>query len=154
MSLAADGIDALKRKLRRLKKLERAIRFKHRPEPPNARLVWDVFFSTRGRGQAEVKYPLEQLARLDREALKAVFEEYFYRVYYQTYTENGLRPADVYDPQLLALLDLPAHAGLDEIKQRFRALAKRHHPDLGGSSDDFRALMEVYEQLTEGGTQG
>jgi curved DNA-binding protein CbpA len=60
----------------------------------------------------------------------------------------------VYDPQLLALLDLPAHAGLDEIKQRFRALAKRHHPDLGGSSDDFRALMEVYERLTEGGTQG
>jgi hypothetical protein len=149
--MATPEIDALKRKLRRLKKLERAIRFKHRPEPPHARLVWDVFFSTRGQGRAEVKYSLEQLARLDREALKAVFEEYFYRVYYQTYTENGLRPADVYDPQLLALLELPAHAGLDEIKHRFRELAKRYHPDLGGNSDDFRTLMDVYERLTDGG---
>jgi hypothetical protein len=146
--VTGNEVDGLKRKLRHLKQMERAIRFKHRPQPPNARLVWDAFFSTRGSRQAEVKYPLEHLRKLEREALKGVFEEYFYRVYYQTYTENGLRPADVYDPQLLALLGLPAHAGLDEIKQRFRTLAKRHHPDVGGNSDDFRALMDVYERLT------
>lgn len=146
----ADSLDALKRKLRRLKQVERAIRFQHRPEPPNSRLVWDVFFSTRAAPRSEVKYPLEMLAGMDREALKAVFEEYFYRVYYQNYAENGLRPADVYDPHLLGLLGLPAHAGLAEIKQRFRELAKRHHPDLWGDSEDFMALMDVYERLTEG----
>jgi hypothetical protein len=148
----ATATDSLKRKLRQLKRLERAIRFRHRPQPPGSRLVWDVFFTTRAGQQDGVKYPLEQLAALDREALKAVFEEYFYRVYFQNYAENGLRPADVYDPHLLSLLGLPPHAGLAEIKQRFRELAKRYHPDLGGDSERFMALMEVYERLTDGTT--
>lgn len=55
----------------------------------------------------------------------------------------------MHDPQLLALMGLPPHAGLAEIKQRFRALAKRYHPDAGGDAEQFMALMKVYEQLTE-----
>jgi DnaJ-domain-containing protein 1 len=138
--------DQLKRKLRQLKKLEMAIRFKDRPMTNTQKLIWDVFFSTRAKNDIPVKYPLSYLLKMSREELKAIVEEYFYRVYFQNFQENGLA-ADVYDPQLLALLGLPPHAGMLEIKQRYRELAKRYHPDHGGDSQKFIELVEIYERL-------
>lgn len=144
MDLSADQ---LKRKLRQLKKLELKIRFKGQPAPEQ-RLVWDAFFSTKARDDGSVKYPLQRLLQLDRQELRAVFEEYFYRVYFQNYQDHGLTHADVYDPQLLSLLGLPPYAGIEEIKHRFRELAKRYHPDHGGDSDKFIELVNIYERLT------
>ena len=139
--------DQLKRKLRQLKKIEVSIRFKDRPAPENRKLLWDMFFSTRTENDASVKYSLSCLLKMGREELKGVFEEYFYRLYFQNYKENGLAMADVHDPQLLSLLGLPPHAGLQDIKKQFRELAKRHHPDHGGDSAKFIELVEIYEQL-------
>jgi hypothetical protein len=85
---------------------------------------------------------------MEHEELKAIFDEFFFRMYYQNYQEQGLTQADVYDPHLLALLGLPAHAGMVEIKQRFRALAKQYHPDHGGDSEQFIELLDLYERLT------
>ncbi len=138
--------DRLKRKLRQLKKLELAIRFPNQPPAENYRLVWDVFFSTKPEATG-VKYPFDQLLGLEPEQLERIFEEYFYRVFFENYKENGLALADVYDPKLLSLLGLPPYAGLDEIKHRFRELAKRYHPDLGGDSAKFIELMKIYEEL-------
>ena len=69
----------LKRKLRQLKKLERKIRSNHIAAAGQI-LVWDTFFSTKTRKKGEVKYPLHRLVQMDRDALKEVYEEYFYRV--------------------------------------------------------------------------
>jgi hypothetical protein len=138
----------LKRKLRELKRLELTIRFGRQAAPQQPTLLWNVFFSTKATDPAAVKYPLPSLLEMDHQELKAVFDEYFFRVYYQTYQDHGLTQADVYDPQLLALLGLPAYAGSVEIKQRFRALAKEYHPDQGGDSEQFIELVEIYERLT------
>jgi len=138
----------LKRKLRQLKRLELTIRFARQAAPEQPTLVWNVFFSTKATDPAAVQYPLPRLLQMDHQELKAVFDEYFFRVYYQTYQDQGLTQADVYDPQLLALLGLPAYAGIVEIKQRFRALAKRYHPDHGGDNEQFIELVELYERLT------
>lgn len=140
--------DQLKRKLRQLKKLELRIRFKDQPITSTHKLVWDVFFSTKV-DDSSVKYPLASLLKLNREEFKAIVEEYFYRLYFQTFQENGLEAADVYDPQLLSLLGLPAYAGMMEVKARFRELAKRYHPDHGGDGEKFIELMEIYERLKE-----
>jgi len=137
----------LKRKLRQLKRLELTIRFGRQAAPQQPTLVWNVFFSTKASDSAEVKYPLRRLLQMDHQELKAVFEEYFFRIYYQTDRDQGLRQADVYDPELLALFGLPTYAGLGEIKQRFRALAKQYHPDQGGDSEQFIELVELYERL-------
>jgi hypothetical protein len=139
--------DQLKRKLRQLKKLEIAIRFKDRPTTDAPKLIWDVFFSTTAKNDTPVKYPFPQLLTMSREELKAVIEEYFYRLYFQNFQENGLSAADVYDSQLLSLLGLPPYAGMLEIKQRYRELAKRYHPDHGGDSEKFIELVEIYERL-------
>ena len=140
----------LKRKLRQLKKLERKIRF-HSIPAANQTLVWDTFFSTKTKREEAVRYSLQRLTQMDRNTLKEVFEEYFYRVFFQSYQEQGLLLGDLYDPQLLALIGLPPLASQQEIKQRFRSLAKKYHPDTGGDSEKFVELMDVYDQLS--GTQ-
>jgi hypothetical protein len=142
------SFDQLKRKLRHYKKLELGIRFKYRPAPANPELVWDAFFSTKSEYAPQVKYPLSRLSQMSPAELKQVFEEYFYRVYFQNYKENGLAAGDLYDPQLLSLLGLPPYAGLSEVKKRYRELAKRHHPDHGGDSEKFIELLDAYEKLT------
>jgi DnaJ-domain-containing protein 1 len=144
------SIAQLKHRLRQMKRLEIKIRFKGSPVPPGRTLVWDEFFSTRAEQDPRVKYPLDLLLQMGRDERKEVFGEYFYRVYFQNFREHGLTPADVYDPALLSLLGLPPHAGFQEIKQRFRELAKKYHPDLGGDSAQFINLVEIYERLTEG----
>jgi len=94
-----------------------------------------------------VKYPLHQLLEMTRQELKQVFEEYFYRIYIQNYRERGLTMADVYDPQLLSLLGLPPYTGGQDIKKRYRELAKRYHPDHGGDSEKFIELVDLYQKL-------
>ena len=142
------SVAQLKRKLRQLKKLEIKIRFGGQSLPSNQWLVWDVFFSTKNENDGFVKYPLSRLTQMDRQGLKQVFDEYFYRIYFQNYKEKGLTMADVYDSTLLSLLGLPPYAGIAEIKERFRELAKRYHPDHGGDSEKFIELVEIREKLT------
>ncbi len=138
---------ALKRKLRQLKKLELAIRFKDAPPSEPVELVWDEFFSTRPSQAGAVRYPFQQLLELDHSHLKQIYEEYFYWVYYRLVKERGWMFGGVYDPCLLGLLGLPPGAGGEEIKQRFRELAKKYHPDLGGDSEKFIELVDTYNKL-------
>ena len=140
----------LKRKLRQLKKLERKIRA-HHVAAAGQILIWDTFFSTKTRNRDEVKYSLQRLLQMDRDTLKEVYEEYFYRVFFQSYQEQGLLLGDLYNPRLLALIGLPPYADQQEIKQRFRTLAKKYHPDVGGESEKFIELMDIYDQLASGG---
>jgi hypothetical protein len=139
----------LKHKLRQLKRLELTVRYGRQGAPDHPALVWDVFFSTKVHDAPPVKYPMSRLLQMDHEELKEVIDEYFFRVYFQNYQQQGLAQADVYDPQLLALLGLPSYAGIAEIKQRFRALAQQYHPDHGGDAERFIELVSVYERLSE-----
>lgn len=51
----------------------------------------------------------------------------------------------------LACLGLPAGADELAIKQRYRDLAAQHHPDRGGSAEQFIAIREAYEILSKAG---
>ncbi|MCL4506538.1 MAG: J domain-containing protein [Chloroflexi bacterium] len=144
--------DQLKRKLKDLRQTEIAIRFRNRPAPQNyAGLVWNEFFSLKPRAAGAVRYSLEALEELDHAQLKEIFSDYICFVYFQYCRENGiaLESGRGYDPHLLALMGLPPQAGGDEVRKRFRELARKYHPDAGGQSSQFIALMDVYHQLNE-----
>src|SRR5690348_8200141 len=140
-------IPQLKRTLRQLKQLEMTFRFGRESAPDHPPLVWEVFFSTRTGDPKPVKYPLARLIAMEHDEFKAVIDEYFLRVYSVSAQDQDVTRADVYDAELLAQLGLPPHAGMAEIIQRFRTLAKQYHPDHGGESERFIELMAAYERL-------
>lgn len=142
-------LDELKKKLRSLKKLELIIRFGSRTLTGREKFIWDRFFSAKESDNTSVKYSMKQLLKMDREEIKEVFDEFFYHVYFQYYTENGITPQDIYDPNLLSMLGLSQRATLEDIKKKFRELALRYHPDRGGDSEKFIEILDIYKRLTD-----
>lgn len=66
-------------------------------------------------------------------------------------TEHDLRPLPPEQRDALAELDLPPLAALDEIKSRYKELAKKHHPDLNNgdaaAEEKFKAIGKAYNYL-------
>ena len=146
----------LKRKIRKLKRLEEKIRFQaninRSPKeqkllinPDKVNLVWDEFFDFHDSYTKKVRYSMSSLAMMNKEEYKNVISEYFFFVYYRFYKENGIINISVYDPEILIQLGLPMNAGMSDIKKRFHELAKIHHPDNGGDNSEFIKLMEMFE---------
>ena len=67
----------------------------------------------------------------------------------RTLWQSGANPArSVLERQrALAVLGLPANATPQQIKRRYRALAKRYHPDRGGDQQQMQRLIAAYELL-------
>jgi len=143
------NIDELKHKLRKLKKFELAFKTRELPEKKTYSLIWNKFFSTNSPNDSTVKYSLSELLKMDHIKYKEVINEYFYEVYYQQYREFCLASNDMFDPKLLTLLALPLNSSLDDIKRKFRELAKKFHPDTGGSADKFIELMKAYKKIID-----
>ncbi|WP_066714494.1 J domain-containing protein [Clostridium sp. Marseille-P299] len=142
-------LDDLKRKLRELRKLESRIRFKNIPSNPCNKYIWDEYFSTKDEDNRFVKYNMNLLLEMDHDQLKEVFTEYSFHVYYQFNKENGINSVSMHDTTLLKTLELPPYASTDDIKVKFRELAKKYHPDTGGDNDKFIELVNVYKKLMD-----
>lgn len=140
-------IDELKRKLRELKKVENKIRFGYQSTVISKKYVWDDYFSTKSVNDLTVKYPIWKLLKFDKQALKEAFEEYFYSVYFQKYKDDGLSFDEIQDPSVLSYFGLAPGASTDEIKRRFRELAKKYHPDHGGNNEKMIEVLEAYNRL-------
>lgn len=143
------NFDELKKKLRELKKFEIETRFKGKQLNGKEDLVWSKFFSTRSEYDTSAKYPMNYLILIDKEELKRIFSEFFCMVYFRYYQENGISLKNLYSPELLDMFGLPADSTLNDIKRRFRELAKQYHPDCGGDSEKFIEMLEVYRKLTD-----
>ncbi len=139
-------LDEIKRKIRKLKRAERAIRGQDN-RTPHARFVWGRWFDLGDSAEGKAKYTLPVLAAMSPKQYKAAIDEYFAQVYFELYRENGIVDAGSYDPGVLARLGLSYDAGEEDIKRRFRELAKIHHPDVGGDAARFIELMRGYEEL-------
>ncbi|GIW65678.1 MAG: chaperone protein DnaJ [Candidatus Parcubacteria bacterium] len=46
------------------------------------------------------------------------------------------------------ILGIPENASEEEIKKKFRELAKKHHPDFGGDPEKFKKILEAYRVLS------
>ena len=49
--------------------------------------------------------------------------------------------------QALAVLGLPPDATRQQIKRRYRELAKKYHPDRGGDQKEMRRIIAAYQLL-------
>lgn len=154
MSNRSAQYDDLKRKIRKLKKLETQIRFGRiglAAKPSSADLVWDTFFDLHEVSTGGARYPIHKLFGMNKDEYKGVIDEYFFQVYYRFYKENGFVNIQIYDPDILAQLGLPFDADYIAIKKKFRELAMKYHPDTGGDADKFIELMENFKKLIEKG---
>jgi len=134
------------RKLRSLKKQEVKIRFTNRQNFDPSKLVWHQFFSV--DDHKTVTYPLRDLLKMTHDERKLAFGSFFFSVYYVYYGENGLPIQNLFSKVHLEVLGLMPGATEEEIKRRFRLLAKEHHPDKGGNAQIFMEILEAYEALT------
>jgi DnaJ-domain-containing protein 1 len=60
---------------------------------------------------------------------------------------NGTNTAEFSIRESLDILGLKHGASQDAIKKSYRRLVKQHHPDLGGSANEFRKINEAYQRL-------
>jgi DnaJ-domain-containing protein 1 len=71
------------------------------------------------------------------------------RVSARTLWESNANPARslVLRQQALSVLGLPPTATPQQIKRRYRSLAKRYHPDKGGDQYQMQRIIAAYEFL-------
>lgn len=100
--------DDIKRRIRKLKKLELKIRFSNENfvVKPHIRIIWHEFFNLNLSQFGKGKYSIDWLASLNKEEYKKVIHEFFFKVYEQYYTENALKQVFVKDTDKLAQLGL------------------------------------------------
>ena len=65
--------------------------------------------------------------------------------------ENSINPARplLERQQALRVLGLPPNATPQQIKRRYRTLAKQHHPDRGGDRREMQRIIAAYEFLVK-----
>lgn len=73
------------------------------------------------------------------------------RVSARTFWQSDVNPMHglMQRQQALSVLGLPSNATPDQIKRRYRALAKRYHPDRGGDQRQMQRIIAAYEFLVK-----
>ena len=139
--------DMIKRSLRSLKKAEIRIRLLNAADIKKTKLIWDRFFDLRNTGTNSVRYSFEEILNMDKDQYKAVIEEFYWNVYYRFYKDNYYFADKTYQIESLSKLGLSMYADIEEIKSKFFQMAKKHHPDTGGSKEEFIELYNIYMEL-------
>ena len=112
-------------------------------------LIWDEFFNIGQRDHGKSRYTFDEIASMSKEEYRKIVDEFFFRVYYKYYIENGIKGSHLYDPEILEWMGLQPDAGSEDIKKKFREMAKKYHPDTGGDANKFIELLENYRKLIE-----
>ncbi len=76
--------------------------------------------------------------------------EYNYRSYSYSYSDRAQRGTNTPTPhEALKLFGLESSATLQDVKKRYRTLAKQHHPDTGGDEEMFKKINAANKVLIE-----
>lgn len=85
----------------------------------------------------------------EREAAHKAYMEMLDRVYAEVLKSMNIQlmPPDVVEA--FRVLGLPKDASLKEVYQRYRFLAKQHHPDAGGDPQKFIQINKAYTHIED-----
>ncbi len=86
----------------------------------------------------------QEQARIQQEEMERM-ERVYAEILRSFKTQQRIIPPDV--ARALQRLDLPEDASLSDIRQRYRLLAKRSHPDAGGDHEQFIQINEAYKRV-------
>lgn len=133
--------DKIKRIIRNLKKEEiRMMCGLLKVDTVSFPLVWNQFFELKEPYKGKAKYNLDELIKMSDIEFEQVINDYFnsiLKLFYKQEDSIGLYP----------ILNIPRNSDMETVKKHFRELAKKMHPDTGGSHEDFIALYKVYEDF-------
>lgn len=129
--------DVLKRKLRSLKKREMRIR-------NGRKSIWEQYF-----GKANPKYSISLLKVMDLATFEIVQGEYDAQMIFTYLNETGFSAINNLNPELLSILGLPNGSSRIDVKNKFRKLAHKYHPDHGGDSNKFMDIHMAYDELKD-----
>lgn len=118
--------------------------------------AWDFF---RGKSQSEIEAHLRADVTWHRPTWRIGGQAFGFRDPFGLFEEEGdaprVRPAGTKEDRMLAVLGLERGADLNELKQRYKALAKRYHPDLHGgdkqAEERLKVINEAYTYLRGSG---
>jgi len=98
-----------------------------------------------------IRYLHKAIAEYGVTSEEIAFDDIFQRIFggfIATPDDSVLMLSDGSKPWF-EVLGVRPDAGREAIRNAYRALSKIHHPDNGGSADDFRRLRIAYEQGNE-----
>jgi curved DNA-binding protein CbpA len=85
----------------------------------------------------------------EEDVLKALFETFSDRRYKPTEEKSHSVRIPEAELEALLVLELDSRTTRDAIKKRYKEMAKRYHPDVGGkeTEDRFKAVVQAYHVL-------
>ncbi len=103
-------------------------------------LVWNQYFDLKEPYKGNAKYNLDDLIKMGEIEFEKVIKDYFSSILSQIYSQEKLI-------EIYPIFNMPLDSDMDTVKSRFRKLAKKMHPDTGGSHEEFIALSQAYENF-------
>jgi hypothetical protein len=103
-------------------------------------LIWNQYFELKKPYKGKAKYNLDELIKMDKIEFQQVINDYFNSILKNIYKEEVIN-------ELYPIFNLPENSDIDTVKKRFRELAKKMHPDTGGTHEGFIALSQAYENF-------
>lgn len=138
--MTSSNTDKIKRTIRNLKKEEtRMICDLLKIDTVSFPLVWDQYFELKKPYKGKAKYTLDELIVMSKIEFEQVIDDYFNSILKLYKKEDFI--------DLYPILNIPRNSDMETVKRRFRELAKKMHPDTGGSHEDFITLSQAYENF-------
>lgn len=136
--------DKIKRIIRNFKKVEiRMMVGIYGINSESYSLIWNQYFELNKPYKGHSKYNLDTLINMDSVEFEKVVNEYFNSILNRFYkVEDATKVKTISNT-----LGLSPNANAEEVKKRFRELAKKMHPDVGGTDEEFIALYEAYQEF-------
>lgn len=103
-------------------------------------LIWNQYFELKKPYSGRAKYNLDELKKMSKIEFDQIINDYFIAILKSIYKQDVLN-------ELYPIFNIPKDSDIETVKKHFRELAKKMHPDTGGTHEEFIALSQAYDNF-------
>lgn len=103
-------------------------------------LIWNQYFELKKPYSGRAKYNLDELIKMSKIEFDQIINDYFIAILKSIYKQDVLN-------ELYPIFNIPKDSDIETVKKHFRELAKKMHPDTGGTHEEFIALSQAYDNF-------